>query len=122
MHTFGSERTNPKKYDVVQFTDRHSSDLEKKITTEALLTEFISGSPVKISPNKIEKTLEIKNVQLSNVSESFERELGLLIGAQYFLDIHSGEKKRLNKSLLLTDTLFGKVVQGRISTSDLNYK
>lgn len=122
VYTFGSREPIQKTYDVVQCILSNCSDPEKSITIEALLSDVISGSPFRTSANKLKQAFKLKNVELSNVTESFGNELSLLIGAQYFWDIHSGEKEKITKSLFVIDTLFGKVVQGRIAPTDLKLK
>ncbi|GFV11609.1 hypothetical protein TNCV_975991 [Trichonephila clavipes] len=67
-----SVREHPfkKKYEVVEITLCNLNDPVNTITIEALLTDVISGTPFKISANKLKKSLSCKNVHFSDINES----------------------------------------------------
>ncbi|GFX27796.1 DUF1758 domain-containing protein [Trichonephila clavipes] len=123
VYTFDSRNSHSKKkYEVVEITLCNLNDSVNTITMEALLTDVISGTPFKISANKLKKSLSCKNVHFSDLNESNGDEISLLIGAQYFWQIHSGKKEKLTKTLFAIDTILGTIIQGRISLMDVHYK
>ncbi|GFX36715.1 reverse transcriptase domain-containing protein [Trichonephila clavipes] len=93
VYTFGSRTPIQTKYEVVEITLCNLNDSVNTITIEALLTDVISGTPFKVSANKLKKSLSCKNVHFSDLNESNGDEISLLIGAQYFWQIHSGKRR-----------------------------
>lgn len=53
-------------------------------------------------------------------SSDKELELSVLIGADYYWKIVSGRVERLSESLVTTETIFGRIVQGPISMSSIS--
>ncbi|GFS88493.1 uncharacterized protein TNCV_1461331 [Trichonephila clavipes] len=122
VYTFGSRTPIQKIYEVVEIALCNLNDPVNTITIETLITDVISGTPFKVSANKLKKSLSCKNVHFSDLNESNGDEISLLIEAQYFWQIHSGKKEKLTKTLFAIDTIFGTIIQGRIWPMDVHYK
>ncbi|GFW42693.1 DUF1758 domain-containing protein [Trichonephila clavipes] len=88
VYTFGSRTPIQKKYEVVEITLCNLSDPVNKIIIKALLMNVISGTSFRMSANKLKKSLSCKNIHKSNINESNGDEILVLIGPQYFWQIH----------------------------------
>ncbi|XP_054709142.1 uncharacterized protein LOC129218845 [Uloborus diversus] len=120
VYTFGSKIPIEKQYDVIKLTliNRNSPDL--KIEIEALVTNEISGS--NIPPPKVEDfkgMKRLKNMTLADFPESKEP-ITILIIADYYYNVVTGNIKHLSKSLVAVETIFGWCLQGKKSENNIS--
>ncbi|GFU17033.1 reverse transcriptase domain-containing protein [Trichonephila clavipes] len=60
----------------------------------------------------------LKNVQLADSYEFNDKEISILIGADYYYQVVTGRITRLNKNLVTVETLFGWSLQGQSTDSE----
>ncbi|XP_054706547.1 uncharacterized protein LOC129216358 [Uloborus diversus] len=120
VYTFGSKTPIEKYYDVIKLTliNRNTPDL--KIEIELLVTDEISGS--NIPPPEVEDLecmKQLKNLTLADFPESKEP-ITILIGADYYYNVVTGNIKHLSKTLVAVETIFGWCLQGKKSENNFS--
>ncbi|XP_035223434.1 uncharacterized protein LOC118196140, partial [Stegodyphus dumicola] len=112
--TFGAKETETKSFNVVKLKLKNGDDPNLCIEIEALETDHISGTHLPTPDKNIEKQFRrLKNVQLADCYEFNNKEISILIGADYYYDIVTGRITCLSKTLVAVETLFGWCLQGR---------
>ncbi|GFU12091.1 reverse transcriptase domain-containing protein [Trichonephila clavipes] len=89
------------------------------IEIEAVETEHISITNLPTPDRNIDKKFRyLKNVQLADSYEFNDKEISILIGADYYYQVVTGRITRLNKNLVTVETLFGWSLQGQSTDSE----
>ncbi|GFV16585.1 DUF1758 domain-containing protein [Trichonephila clavipes] len=89
------------------------------IEIEAVETEHISVTNLPTPDRNIDKKFRyLKNVQLADPYEFNDKEISILIGADYYYQVVTGRITRLNKNLVTVETLFGWSLQGQSTDSE----
>ncbi|GFT40866.1 reverse transcriptase domain-containing protein [Trichonephila clavipes] len=89
------------------------------IEIEAVETEHISITNLPTPDRNIDKKFRyLKNVQLADPYEFNDKEISILIGADYYYQVVTGRITRLNKNLVTVETLFGGSLQGQSTDSE----
>ncbi|GFS80676.1 reverse transcriptase domain-containing protein [Trichonephila clavipes] len=98
---------------------RTTDDPNLCIEIEAVETEHISITNLPTSDRNIDKKFRyLKNVQLADPYEFNDKEISILIGADYYYQVVTGRITRLNKNLVTVETLFGWSLQGQSTDSE----
>ncbi|GFU96493.1 DUF1758 domain-containing protein [Trichonephila clavipes] len=104
ISTFGAKETEIKTLNIVKVKLRNRNDPNLYIAIEAVETKHISITHL---PTPDKKFRYIKNVQLADSYEFNDKEMSILIGADYYYQVVTGKFTRLNKNLVAIDTSSG---------------
>ncbi|GFX05916.1 uncharacterized protein TNCV_1785481 [Trichonephila clavipes] len=116
--TFGAKETETKTLNIVKIKLKNRDDPNLCIEIEAVETEHISITNLPTPDRNIDKKFRyLKNVQLADSYEFNDKEISILIGADYYYQVVTGRITRLNKNLV-TETLFGWSLQGQSTDSE----
>ncbi|GFT57386.1 DUF1758 domain-containing protein [Trichonephila clavipes] len=102
--TFGAKETEIKTLNIVKIKLKNRGDSNLCISIEAVETEHISITHV---PTLDKKFRYLKRVQLADFYEFNDKEISILIGADYYYQVVTGRITCLNKNLVAIETLFG---------------
>ncbi|XP_054706720.1 uncharacterized protein LOC129216531 [Uloborus diversus] len=120
VYTFRSKTPIEKFYDVIKLTLINRNSPDSKIEIEVLVTDEISGS--NIPPREVEDfkgMKHLKNMTLADFPESKEP-ITILIGADYYYNVVTGNIKHLSKALVAVETIFGWCLQGKKSENNFS--
>ncbi|GFW42261.1 uncharacterized protein TNCV_1207161 [Trichonephila clavipes] len=117
--TFGAKETETKTLNIVKIKLKNRDDPNLCIEIEAVETEHISITNLPTPDRNIDKKFRyLKNVQLADSYEFNNKEISILIGADYYYQVVTGRITRLNKNLVTVETLFGWSLQGQSTDSE----
>ncbi|GFT62589.1 DUF1758 domain-containing protein [Trichonephila clavipes] len=117
--TFGAKETETKTLNIVKIKLKNRDDPNLRIEIEAVETEYISITNLPTPDRNIDKKFRyLKNVQLADPYEFNDKEISILIGADYYYQLVTGRITRLNKNLVTVGTLFGWSLQGQSTDSE----
>ncbi|GFW15507.1 uncharacterized protein TNCV_4656471 [Trichonephila clavipes] len=117
--TFGAKETETKTLNIVKIKLKNRDDPNLCIEIEAVETEHISITNLPTPDRNIDKKFRyLKNVQLADSYEFNDKEISILIGADYYYQVVTGRITRLNKNLVTVETLFGWSLQGQSTDSE----
>ncbi|GBN44277.1 hypothetical protein AVEN_211376-1 [Araneus ventricosus] len=121
VYAFGARQAKEQSYNVVRLKLENRDEPSLHIEIEALETEQISATTLPVPETNISKKFnKLKGLQLADCVENKDKNISILIGADYYYEIVSGRLKRLNDKLVATETIFGWCLQGYIGlTNDL---
>ncbi|GFU33102.1 uncharacterized protein TNCV_4156451 [Trichonephila clavipes] len=106
--TFGAKETETKTLNIVNIKLKNRDDPNLCIEIEAVETEHISITNLPNPDRDIDKKIRyLKNVQLADPYEFNDKEISILIGADYYYQVITGRITRLKKNLAAVETLFG---------------
>ncbi|GFY23977.1 uncharacterized protein TNCV_4896581 [Trichonephila clavipes] len=117
--TFGAKETETKTLNIVKIKLKNRDDPNLCIEIEAVETEHISITNLPTPDRNIDKKFRyLKNVQLADSYEFNDKEISILIGADYYYQVVTGRITRLNKNLVTVETIFGWSLQGQSTDSE----
>ncbi|XP_026063123.1 uncharacterized protein LOC113046525 [Carassius auratus] len=121
LHTFGSTAPVTAKRNTVKLTLQNIWKKEQKIEIEALETPQVCTAVMKIPGEHIQAELERKGLQLADHTDdgTYDTELSMLIGADYYWRIVSGRVERITDALVAIESIFGWSVQGPVKMSSV---
>ncbi|GFR10938.1 uncharacterized protein TNCT_469291 [Trichonephila clavata] len=105
--TFGAKESETKTLHIVKIKLKNRDDPNLCIEIEAVETEHISITHLPTPDENIDKKFRyLKNVQLVNSYEFNDKEISILIGADYYYQIVTGGITRLYKNLVAVDIIW----------------
>ncbi|GFX19923.1 uncharacterized protein TNCV_1434831 [Trichonephila clavipes] len=120
--TFGAKETETKTLNIVKIKFKNRDDPNLCIEIQAVETEHISITNLPTPDRNIDKKFRyLKNVQLADSYEFNDKEISILIGADYYYQVVTGRITRLNKNLVTVETLFGWSLQGQSTDSERTF-
>ncbi|GFR25603.1 DUF1758 domain-containing protein [Trichonephila clavata] len=109
IHTFGSETTEKRIYDIVEIT-LQNIQTNKNIEIQAVVIDSITSARIQI-PSKFIRNIALeRGIELADNSTS-ER-IHVLIGSDYISEILGERNIRISKRLIAVDSIFGYLIQG----------
>ncbi|GFY24355.1 uncharacterized protein TNCV_1014041 [Trichonephila clavipes] len=113
------KKLKQKTLNIVKIKLKNRDDPNLCIEIEAVETEHISITNLPTPDRNIDKKFRyLKNVQLADSYEFNDKEISILIGADYYDQVVTGRITRLNKNLVTVETLFGWSLQGQSTDSE----
>ncbi|GFS70172.1 integrase_H2C2 domain-containing protein [Nephila pilipes] len=108
FYTFGSKVPIRIKCAAVQMKIREILDKDEVII-EALESDEVTSAPLEFAPIDIMNELTMKGINLYDVDYGVfgNENISLIIGADHYFNIVSGEMKRLNPKLVAIESKFG---------------
>ncbi|CAL1282487.1 unnamed protein product [Larinioides sclopetarius] len=121
VYAFGANQAKEQSYNVVKLKLQNRDEPSLQIELEALEIDKISSATLSVPDPNISKSFKkLKNLQLADCVNYKDKNISILIGADYYYEIVTGRLKRLNDKLVATETIFGWCLQGYIGlTNDI---
>ncbi|XP_039537633.1 uncharacterized protein LOC120485904 [Pimephales promelas] len=95
---------------------------DQKVEVEALETPQVCTAVMKIPGEHIQAEMKRKGLQLADYQDpgTCDTELSLLIGADYYWHVVSGQVERITDALVAVESIFGWSVQGPVTMSSVS--
>lgn len=110
VYSFGFAEGREINYEVVEVNLKNIQFPERSIKLEALVSDTITGTIVKVPNRNLWEVIESKGLQIGDTGELSE--VKILVGSDYCWNIQADKKLKLGKNLFATETLFGWTIQG----------
>ncbi|XP_056094778.1 uncharacterized protein LOC130073406 [Rhinichthys klamathensis goyatoka] len=122
LHTFGSAAPVTSRRNTVKVILQSIWNKEQKVEVEALETPQVCTAVMKIPGEHIQAELKRKGLQLADYPDpsTCDTELSMLIGADYYWHIVSGQVERITDALVAIESIFGWSVQGPVTMSSVS--
>ncbi|KAG1936575.1 hypothetical protein F2P79_018552 [Pimephales promelas] len=122
LHTFGSTAPATSRRNTVKVTLQSIWNKDQKVEVEALETPQVCTAVMKIPGEHIQAEMKRKGLQLADYQDpgTCDTELSLLIGADYYWHVVSGQVERITDALVAVESIFGWSVQGPVTMSSVS--
>ncbi|KAG1927518.1 hypothetical protein F2P79_024188 [Pimephales promelas] len=122
LHTFESTAPATSRRNTVKVTLQSIWNKDQKVEVEALETPQVCTAVMKIPGEHIQAEMKRKGLQLADYQDpgTCDTELSLLIGADYYWHVVSGQVERITDALVAVESIFGWSVQGPVTMSSVS--
>ena len=121
LHTFGSAAPVTTKRNTVKLVLENLWNKGQKIEIEAIEIPQVCTAVMKVPGEQIQRELKRRRLQFADAVDdgADDRELSVLIGADYYWSTVSGRVERLTDTLVALESVFGWSVQGPVTMSSV---